>query len=160
MSATQKVSSPKQMEWMRKHKYFELDEFLQSDVAKKKKIQNLPTFEVVQHLEELVETILDPLRAAYGMPITVTSGYRCAELNKAVGGVTNSTHILGYAADLQVGGSFTKFKTFVVDWLKKSGARFDQCLLEKNTKTGAQWIHIATRNSLGQQRGQIKVLNV
>jgi uncharacterized protein YcbK (DUF882 family) len=148
------------MNWMKKHKYFELDELLASDVAKKKKIDNTPTFEVVANLEELVENILDPLRAAYGMPIKVTSGYRCAELNKAVGGVVGSVHQLGHAADLQVGGSFSKFKTFVVEWLKKSGVRFDQCLLERNTKTGAQWIHIATRNALGQQRGQIKVLNV
>ena len=147
------------MNWMKKHKYFELDEFLASDVAKKKKIDNTPTFEAVANLEELVENILDPLRAAYGMPIKVTSGYRSAELNKAVGGMVGSVHQLGLAADLQVGGSFSKFKTFVVEWLKKSGVRFDQCLLEKNKK-GEEWIHIGLRNNLGQQRGQIKVLNV
>lgn len=142
-----------------KHKYFELNEFIASREAKKRGIDNTPSFEVVAHLDELVEQILDPLRAAYGMPITVTSGYRCPALNKAVGGVPNSVHQLGYAADLQVGGSFTKFKAFVVDWARKSGVRFDQILLERNKK-GEEWIHIGLRNNLGQQRGQIKVLNV
>ena len=145
---------------MSKHKYFELAEFLCSNEAKKKRIENLPSFEVVEHLDELVGTILDPLRAAYGMPIRVTSGFRCQELNRAVGGVWNSAHLYGYAADLQVGGSFNKFRDFVVDWVKKSGVRFDQVLLERNTKTGEQWIHIGIKNSLGQQRGQIKMLNV
>ena len=145
---------------MRRHKYFELDEFLRSDVAKKKGIQNVPTFEIVANLEELVETILDPLRAAYGMPIKVTSGYRCAELNKAVGGVSGSAHLSGNAADLQVGGSFNKFRDFAAEWFKKSGVRFDQLLIERNTKTGERWLHVGLRNSLGQQRGQIKVLNV
>ena len=43
---------------------------------------------------------------------------------------------------------------------KKNRIKFDQILLEKNTKTGEQWIHISVRNSLGQQRGEIKVMNV
>ena len=143
-----------------KHRYFDLAELVRSNEAKKKGIDNTPSFEVVAHLDELVEQILDPLRAAYGMSITVTSGYRCAALNKVVGGVATSAHLLGYAADLQVGGSFTKFKTFVDSWFRKSGVRFDQVLIEKNTKTGAQWVHVGLKNNLGQQRGQIKVLNV
>ena len=75
-----------------KHMYFELDEFIRSDTAKKYGIDNTPTFAIVAHLDELVESILDPLRAAYGKPITVTSGYRCNSLNKAVGGADTSAH--------------------------------------------------------------------
>ena len=143
-----------------KHTYFELDEFVASEVARKKKIDNTPSFEAVAHLDELVSTILDPLRAAYGMPIRVTSGYRCPALNKAVGGSPTSVHQTGYAADLQVNGSFAEFREFVVDWIRKSGVRFDQVLLERNSRTGAQWIHIGLKNNAGQQRGQIKVLEV
>ena len=142
-----------------KHKYFELNEFIVSREAKRRGLDNTPSFEVVAHLDELVEQILDPLRAAYGMPISVTSGYRCPALNKAVGGVSTSAHLIGYAADLQVGGSFAKFKTFVDGWFRKSGVRFDQVLIEKNAK-GEQWVHVGLKNNLGQQRGQIKVLNV
>ena len=145
---------------MGKHKYFELSEFIRSDVAKKKGIDNSPTFEVVAHLEELVEKVLDPLRAAYGMPIKISSGYRCPALNKAVGGSPTSMHMKGYAADCQVGGSFNKFRDFTVEWLKKTGTRYDQLLLESNKKTGAKWIHVSLYNNSGQQRGQIKIMEV
>ena len=143
---------------MGKHRYFELREFIVSTTAKKKGIDNTPSFDVVEHLDELVEKVLDPLRAAYGMPIVVSSGYRCAALNRAVGGVPDSVHILGWAADLQVRGSFSKFVEFVVEWFRKTGTKFDQLLLESDAK-GNKWIHIGLYNNLGQQRGQIKVMN-
>ena len=145
---------------MKKYKYFELDEFIRSDTAKKKGIENSPTFEIVEHLEELVEKILEPLREAYGMPIRITSGYRCPALNSAVKGSSTSAHLQGYAADCVVGGSFNRFREFVVAWLEKTGAKFDQVLLEKDAKTGARWIHIALRNNYGLQRCQIKVMEV
>lgn len=143
---------------MAKFKYFTLDELVASTIAKKKNIDNLPGFEEVEHLAELVEKILDPLRAAYGMAIRVTSGYRCPELNKAVGGVPTSAHIAGYAADLQVGGSFDKFVEFVKDWFAKTGTKFDQLLVESSK--GTKWLHIGLYNNSGQQRGQIKLMEV
>lgn len=146
--------------YMGKHKYFELNEFIRSDTAKKKNIDNTPTFEIVEHLDELVDRFLDPLRVAYGMPIRISSGYRCPALNKAVNGAATSVHMIGYAADLQVGGSFNKFRDFVVEWVKKTGTKFDQLLLESNSKTGAKWIHVGLYNNAGQQRGQIKVMDV
>lgn len=145
---------------MAKFRYFTLAELLKSDTAKKKGIDNTPTFEVVEHLSELVEKVLDPLRAAYGMPIKVSSGYRCPELNKAVNGAATSVHMIGYAADLQVGGSFNKFRDFVVQWFQKTGTKFDQLLLESDRKTGAKWIHVGLKNNAGQQRGQIKVMEI
>lgn len=141
---------------MSKFKYFELTEFLRSNKARELRIDNSPTFEIVEHIEELVGNILDPLRAAYGMPIKVTSGYRCAELNKVVGGVVGSVHQLGRACDLQVGGSFDKFVVFVVDWFKKTGTKFDQILVE--SANGVKWLHIGQYNNVGQQRGIIKTI--
>ena len=113
-------------------KYFTLQELIRSEVAAKKKIDNTPTFEVVDHLRELTEKVLEPLRAAYGMSINVSSGYRCPALNKAVGGSATSVHQIGYAVDLQVNGSFEEFRDFVVEWFRKTGTRFDQILLEWN----------------------------
>lgn len=141
-------------------KYFTLQELIRSEVAAKKKIDNTPTFEVVDHLRELTEKVLEPLRAAYGMSIIVSSGYRCPALNKAVGGSATSVHQIGYAVDLQVNGSFEEFRDFVVEWFRKTGTRFDQILLERNKATGAKWIHIGLYNNAGQQRGQIKVMEV
>ena len=145
---------------MAKFKYFTLAELIKSDTAKKKGIDNTPTFEVVEHLSELTEKVLDPLRAAYGMPIRISSGFRCPELNRAVSGAPTSVHQIGYAADMQVGGSFNKFREFVVEWFKKTGTRFDQLLLESDKKTGARWVHVGLYNNSGQQRGQIKVMEV
>lgn len=142
---------------MAKFKYFTLAEFIKSDKATLYKIDNTPTFEVVEHLSELTEKILEPLRAAYGKPITVSSGYRSERLNKIVGGVNTSAHLRGDAADLQV-ADMAGFKSFVVDWLKKSGTRFDQCLLEKSGRK--EWVHISIYSSTGSQRGQVKLLNI
>lgn len=137
-------------------RYFTLAELIRSAEAKKLGIDNTPTFEVVEHLRELTEKVLEPMRAAYGMPIKVSSGYRCLELNRAVGGAATSVHQIGYAADLQVGGSFEKFRAFVVQWFRKTGTRFDQLLIESDRKTGARWIHVGLYNNAGQQRGDMK----
>ena len=145
---------------MAKFRYFTLAELIKSDTAKKRGIDNTPDFEVVEHLSELVEKVLDPMRAAYGMPIKVSSGYRCPELNKAVNGAPTSVHQIGYAADLQVGGSFNKFRDFVVEWFRKTGTKFDQLLLESDRRTGAKWIQVGLYNNARQQRGQIKVMEV
>lgn len=140
-------------------RFFTLKELCASDTAQLFGIDNFPSFEVAAHLEELVETILDPLRAAYGKPIKVNSGYRSDKLNKRVGGVSTSAHIRGYAADIRpVRGDFDKFGEFVVNWLKRSGAKFDQCLLEESG--GAKWIHIALYNTKGSQRGEIRLMKV
>lgn len=140
--------------------YFTLAELLKSNTAKQNGIDNTPTFEVVRHLEELTEKILDPLRAAWGKPIRVKSGYRCPRLNAAVGGSKTSVHMIGYAADLQTSGSFSIFRDFTVAWFKSTYTKFDQLLLERDEKTGDQWIHIGLYNNAGQQRGIVKVMEV
>ena len=143
---------------MKKYKYFELDEFLKSSEAKKRGIDNTPTFEVVEHLGELVERILDPLREDWGSSIKISSGYRCPKLNSAVKGAATSVHMLGYAADLQVSTSFTKFRDFVVNWVARTGVKFDQLLLESNKAKGTKWIHIGLYSNSGEQRQQVKTV--
>ena len=133
-------------------KYFKVAEMLKSETADKNKIQNTPSAEIEQNIEELLG-VLDGLREFYGKPIRITSGFRCTELNKLVGGSSTSAHVIGYAADLQpVQGSFEEFKASVIDWLGKSGVKFDQCIIERNKNT--QWVHFGLRNRKGQQRGQ------
>lgn len=138
---------------MNDFRYFTLKELCASEVAEKKGIDNFPPWSVVDHLSELTENILEPLRVAWGGPIKVTSGYRCDALNRAVGGVYNSVHRLGYAADLQPGnGEIDEFTRFVADWLVKRRIRFDQCISEKNGSV--RWVHIGIKSSTGSQRGQ------
>lgn len=146
---------------MAKFNYFELDEFLKSDTAARRGIDNTPTFEIVYHLGELVESFLDPLRAAIGKPIVVTSGYRCPALNRAVGGATSSLHMKGYAADIHCPSmKFEDFRAFVIDWVQRTGTKFDQILLERSLSAGTQWLHIGLYNNAGQQRGEIKAMTV
>lgn len=133
-------------------KYFTVAEMLKSETADKNKIQNIPSAEIEQNIEELLG-VLDGLREFYGKPIRITSGYRCAELNRLVGGSPTSAHVIGYAADLQpIGDTFENFKASVLKWLKKSGVKFDQCIIERNKNT--QWVHFGLYNRKGQQRGQ------
>lgn len=134
-------------------RYFDLCEFLTSETARAKGIDNTPSFEVVENLAELAET-LDGLRAAWGSGIRVSSGYRCPELNKAVGGAENSGHLRGVAADLQpVNGRQTDFNKFAVAWVASSNTRFDQIIKEKSGKS--QWLHFSLFSDKWQQRGQI-----
>ena len=65
-------------------KYFSIQELCRSNTAVRLGIDNSPTGEVRMRLTALIENILDPLRAAWGAPIIVTSGYRCPALNRAV----------------------------------------------------------------------------
>lgn len=133
-------------------KYFKVAEMLKSETAEKNKIQNIPSAEVKQNIEKLLR-VLDSLREFYGKPIRITSGFRCTELNKLVGGSPTSAHVIGYAADLQpIGDTFENFKAEVLRWLDTSGVGFDQCIIEKSKS--AQWVHFGLYNRKGQQRGQ------
>lgn len=145
---------------MGKYKYFELYEFLRSEKAKKNGIDNTPTFEIVDRICQLVSSILDPLRAAWGSGININSGFRCEALNKLVGGSATSVHKLGWAADLTpVNGKFDEFVKFVEEWLKKNRIKFDQLIIESDSQ-GNRWLHIGLYNNAGQQRCEAKTMNV
>lgn len=140
-------------------KYFSLKELCSSDVATSRRIDNFPSFSVVEHLTELTSKILEPLRIAWGSPLKVTSGYRCDALNRAVGGVSTSAHRLGYAVDIQpTNGKIDEFGKFVKDWLIKNRIKFDQVLFETQGRT--KWVHIGLYSSTGSQRCETKNLIV
>lgn len=133
-------------------RYFELNEFLESDTAKAYKIDNFPSFKVVANLEALVENILDPLREKWGSGLIVSSGFRCEALNKKVGGSATSAHKLGLAADIvPANGKINEFIEFAENWLRTMNVPFDQSIDEKDKK-GNHWWHIGLCNSDGKQR--------
>ncbi len=84
-------------------KHFTIAELTASSTACRLGIDNTPPPEAIANLNRLVDTILDPARERLGVPIRVNSGYRCPALNKAVGGVANSYHLQGCAADITTG---------------------------------------------------------
>lgn len=83
--------------------HFSLEEFTVSPTATRLKIDNTPHQQELNNLCLLVEYVLEPARRKYGAPIFINSGYRCPELNKAVGGVPTSQHCKGEAADINTG---------------------------------------------------------
>lgn len=138
---------------------FTLQELLESDTARRKGIANYPSFEVVENLAELCRNFLQPLRDAWGSGIHVNSGYRCPELNKAVGGVETSVHMKGWAADLvPSNGRFEDFVKFVLAWVADRRCPFDQLIIE--SQGGSRWLHVGLRDNYGHQRHQIKVIDM
>ena len=80
---------------------FSFSEFERSDTAKKRDIINvISTAKGRDSIQALVINVLQPLRTAVGIPMPINSGYRCPELNAAVGGVPTSQHMKGEAADI------------------------------------------------------------
>ena len=96
------VSPPSQggFRWVFIMKYFSIEELCASATAQREGIDNRPPTSAYHLLHVLVDQLLDPIREAWGEPIVVSSGYRCKELNALVGGVKNSHHLLGCAADI------------------------------------------------------------
>lgn len=142
-------------------KYFTIQELCHSDTANSLGIDNSPSPVIVQHLSELISSLLEPLREAWGTPILVSSGYRSLRLNKALKHAsTTSAHLIGYAADLvPKNGKIEEFKRFVPRWLRENELPFDQCILETDGK-GKQWLHLGLYNQRHQQRKQVLNLKV
>ena len=84
--------------------HFQLKEFIESPTARQYGIDNSPSPEIVNNLRRLCEGTLEPLREAMGLPIVITSGYRCKALNDKIGHHSDrSQHMSGCAADFHVG---------------------------------------------------------
>ena len=83
--------------------HFSLLEFTESATARKHGIVNEPTAEAVENLRRLCIHTLEPLREKLGLPMVITSGFRCKELNEIiVHAARKSQHLVGCAADFQV----------------------------------------------------------
>ena len=134
--------------------YFTIKELSKSSTAEKLGIDNTPTPEIRAKLNTLI-SVLDKIREQYGKPIFVTSGYRCPELNKAVGGAGNpdgtpkSQHCKGEAADL-VGEN--KAETKKIFQIAKDLGNYDQLLFETN-KAGGVWVHISQKAIANRKMG-------
>ena len=122
-------------------KYFSIKELTSSETATKKGINNTPNAEQVKNLEALIDNLLDPIREQWGAAIYVTSGFRSVALNKAVGGVANSHHLGGYAADLTVKSQAGNKALF--DMIRRSKLKWTQLISEKTTSQGCGWVHIS-----------------
>lgn len=137
-------------------KNFTLDEFTHSDTAIKKGIKNIPDEISLKNLQLLVSEVLQPLRDKLGVSININSGYRSPQLNLIIGGVSNSQHMLGQAADTTATGItideyFNSIKQLVIN----NELEVDQVIKERGRKLDAEtddWVHVSYRK--GNNRNQ------
>ena len=133
-------------------KHFSLEELCASATAKARDIQNKPNAQQIISLVYLAAYVLEPLREAMHEPIPISSGFRCEQLNRAVGGVSNSQHMKGQAADLCIGGDMKKGRKWF-DYIK-THLNFDQLIWE-HSSNGTYWVHVSfVHPDFGRNRRQ------
>ena len=136
---------------------FTLEELIRSNAAERMGFDNVPKDEkVVENLRSLCLEVLQPLRDYVGAPVHINSGYRCPELNMTVGGVKNSQHCRGEAADIRIVSP--KQGREWAAWIEDN-CRFDQMLLERN-KNGAVWLHVSCKRDASKNRQSFKILKI
>ena len=156
--------------------HFKLSEFTRSATATARKIDNTPSQEVISNLKALCQNVLEPLRAYANesspskgdkrgaVPIIIGSGYRSPALNKAVGGVKNSQHMTGEAADIRIpeydftGKQDQRYtNTDILDrwftWIMNN-CDYDQ-LIKETTDRRIYWIHVSCRANKRKNRHQV-----
>jgi len=161
--------------------HFTLEEMIFSETAKAKKISNKPTEIHKKTLKHTCQYLLEPLRKLLNdkykeykgkkvraVSIKITSGYRSAKLNAAVGGATTSGHIKGECADIEavityMNGvkavlPFNELYEDIKVWVKEGELSVDQCIQEQNS-AGAKWVHVSLPQQIRDCRKQFLKYN-
>jgi zinc D-Ala-D-Ala carboxypeptidase len=119
--------------------HFTLEELIASETAARLGIDNRPSDAVIAHMRNHLAPGLESVRAIFGAPVHVNSGYRSAALNAAIAGsASNSQHIRGEAADILVpsfGAPYAVCRRII-----ESGIAFDQLIFEFGNRG---WCHVS-----------------
>ena len=129
--------------------HFTLHEFLASQTATRTPIpeQFDPGDDIIECLKYLCNNLIEQLRELNGnQPLHISSGYRCPRLNSAIKGAPNSQHMLGQAADIDL-GSKTANQAFF-ELVKNSGFVFDQLINEFDFS----WVHVSLTSDTNRQQ--------
>ena len=120
-------------------KSFTLNELTKSQEAVRLGIDNIPNEEQILNLKILCEKILQPIRDYYGMPVSVSSGYRSVALCEAIGSSSRSQHTKGEAADFEI---FSVANRELAEFIVKN-LEYDQCILEfwNENEPNSGWVH-------------------
>ena len=114
---------------------------------------NIPSHVAIENLKNLCENWLEDLRYSHNTlygekdePIIITSGYRSAEVNKAVGGSPTSNHLTGCAVDIRCAGieQALRYANILLDIADGTKRDYDELFIERS-KQGRYWIHFAVR---------------
>jgi hypothetical protein len=131
-----------------------LREAIKSNTATRLGIKNEPEQWEINNLRAVAENIFQPVRDHFGVPIGVSSGYRCKELNKAIGGSKYSQHMIGEALDIDadIYGRVTNAEIF--NYIKNN-LEWDQMIWEFGDDDEPNWVHVSYKES-GSNRRQLK----
>lgn len=138
---------------------FSLEELCKSAYAERNGIDNRPQpsqeSEIVGNLTRVCTGILQPVRDAFGVPFSPSSGYRCLALNRAMGSKDSSQHIVGQAADFEVPGMPN---ADLAAWIRDN-LEFDQLILEFHVpgQPESGWVHCSV--TAGANRGELLTIN-
>jgi hypothetical protein len=139
---------------MQLSEHLSLAEVTRSETAKRNGVSNMPTEAHIANFKLLAEKVFEPIRMHFGKPIHISSGYRSAALNKAVGGSSSSQHCKGEAIDIDMDGSAHGITNKMVFDYIKDNLQFDQLIFEFGTDVNPDWVHVSY-SSTGKQRKQI-----
>ena len=137
---------------MKLSKNFSLRELTRSSTAMRLGIDNNPNQEQLVNLTALSCCVLQPVREEHGR-VTINSGLRVLELNRAIKSGDNSQHVFGMAADLEA-PAISNFE--LAKWIQDN-LNFDQLILEFYEKgdPASGWVHCSYRTD-GQNRKEVK----
>jgi hypothetical protein len=119
--------------------HFSLEELVASDTACRMGIDNAPSQAIIDELKVTCDRLLEPIRRVLrDQPIEITSGYRCPDLNIAVGGVAHSAHASGRAVDFVCPKFGTPYEICVHLTNHMRQLEIDQLIHEHGS-----WVHVA-----------------
>lgn len=139
--------------------HFNSSDFEYSSTAIAQGIDNKIPSALIPNLITLCREVLEPLREHAQEPVFISSGYRCPQLNKAVGGSSTSQHMTGEACDIHLSDQKKLLEWFT--WLKDN-TNFDQLILERTVHESSSinqnhyWIHVSCRSDPRSNRHQVK----
>lgn len=122
--------------------HFSYAEFTKTNTG----LPNVPNDDQIAAGKFLAETILEPVRAHFNLPVAVNSWFRSEAVNIAAGSKATSTsqHLYGEACDFEVPGIPN---SEIWQFINSSGLAFDQLIAEKLTQSNGSdgWIHCSAK---------------
>jgi hypothetical protein len=137
--------------------HLNLAELTRSETAKRHGIDNTPTAEHLENFKILAERVFEPIRAHFGVPIFISSGYRSKALNDFIKGSPSSQHCKGQAIDIDMDGSNGEVTNRMVFDFIKNKLDFDQLIWEFGTDFNPDWVHVSFMKS-GNRKQKLKAI--
>jgi zinc D-Ala-D-Ala carboxypeptidase len=131
---------------MKLSKNLKLSEAVKSITAERLGIDNTPNDQEINNLKSIAENIFQPIRDHFGVPIGISSGFRCKKLNAAIGGSKTSQHMSGSALDIDADmyGKITNKQVF--DYIREN-LDFDQLIWEFGNDENPSWVHVSYQHN-------------